>query len=283
MNETIYTINGVNICTESFGNPKDPVVLLIMGAMASMIWWDEEFCKRLADNGRYVIRFDNRDVGRSTTYEPGNPSYLVDDMVGDVVGVLDAKGIEHAHLVGMSLGGMLAEVTALRNPSRVLSLTLMMTSIFGPNEGLPGIDPQILAYHAQGGNVNWHDKQATAEYLAEGWRLLAGSKHPFDKSRALKLATGEVLRANNLTSMFNHALLKGGEIYYDRMNEIKVPTLVIHGTEDPVLPFEHGLALVNTIPHAALLSLEGTGHEIPFAEWDVIIAAIVKHTSTSIS
>jgi pimeloyl-ACP methyl ester carboxylesterase len=282
MSETINNINGIEVCSESFGNPKDPAVLLIMGAMASMIWWDEEFCRQLADKGRYVIRFDNRDVGRSTAYEPGKPLYSIDDMVADAVGVLDVKGIEHAHLVGMSLGGMIAELIALRNPPRVLTLTLMMSSIFGPyNDDLPPIDQKILDYHASGGNVNWKDEQTAANYMAEGWRLLAGSKHHFDKKRALKLATSEAQRANNLTSMFNHALLKGGDSYYGRVQEIDAPTLVIHGTEDPVLPYEHGIALTNEIPNATLLSLEGTGHEIPYGEWDVIIQAIVNHTSVS--
>ncbi|NHN30526.1 alpha/beta fold hydrolase [Paenibacillus agricola] len=281
MNEKINAINGIEVCSETFGNAKDPAVLLIMGAMASMIWWDAEFCQRLADYGRYVIRFDNRDVGRTTSYVPGKPLYDIEDMVADTVGVLDANGIKQAHLVGMSLGGMLAQLAALRNPERVVSLTLMMSSIFGPNEGLPQIDPKILDYHALGGNVNWADKSIAADYMAEGWRLLAGSKHPFDKQQALKLATAEAQRANNLLSMFNHALLGGGESYVGRIKDIDVPTLVIHGTEDPVLPYEHGIALENEIPKAALITLEGTGHEIPKAEWEGIIVAIVKHTSRS--
>lgn len=278
MSEKIIETNGVELCTESFGNPADPAILLIMGASASMLWWDEEFCQRIADRGQFVIRYDNRDVGRSVAYELGKPQYTVEDMADDAVGVLDAYGISQAHVVGMSLGGMITQIVALRHPKRVLTLTLMMTSIFGsPNPDLPSMDARILAYHAKAPTVNWFDEQSVANYMVRGWRLLAGSKHPFDEKRAYKLATGEVKRAKNLLSMFNHALLKGDSSYDGRLIEIPVSALVIHGTEDPALPYEHGVALTNAIPGASLLTLEGTGHEIHYADWDSIINAILNH------
>lgn len=120
MSEQIIKMDGIAICTESFGKQTDPPILLIMGATASMICWEDEFCQRLADNGRYVIRYDNRDVGRSVTYAPGKPEYTLEDLADDGVGVLDAFGIERAHIVGMSMGGMLAQIIALRHPERVL-------------------------------------------------------------------------------------------------------------------------------------------------------------------
>ncbi|QGQ93819.1 alpha/beta hydrolase [Paenibacillus psychroresistens] len=281
MSEQILNINGIEICAESFGKANDPTILLIMGAMCSMVYWDEEFCQRLADTGRYVIRFDNRDVGRSTTYESGTSHYSVADMADDAVGVLDAYHIERAHIVGMSLGGMIAQVIASRNPHRVLTLTLQASSIFGDDDidrGLPPMDERILAYHATGATLNWKDEEAVARYLVAGSALLCGSKHTFDEKRAYKQVRQEIKRANNLLSMFNHAQLKGDANYEGKLPGISIPTLVIHGTEDTILPYEHGLALAAEIPNAALLTLEGTGHENHSDDWDQIIEAITKHT-----
>src|ERR671931_832466 len=120
--------NGVELCTQPFGDPEDPPILLLMGTGASMLWWDAEFCRRLAEGGRFVIRYDHRDTGRSVTYEPGSPGYTGSDLVADAVGVLDAYGIPAAHVVGVSAGGALAQRLALDCPDRVLSLVLVSTS-----------------------------------------------------------------------------------------------------------------------------------------------------------
>ncbi|MFJ8243185.1 alpha/beta fold hydrolase [Bacillus tropicus] len=282
MTEKIIKINEIDICTESFGNPANSTVLLIMGAMCSMVYWDEEFCQQLADTGRYVIRYDNRDVGRSTTYKPGSSHYTVVDMADDAIGVLDAYHIDEAHIVGMSLGGMIAQIVALRNPQRVLSITLIASGIFGSednNRNLPPIDEKILAYHANATKLNWSDEESVANYLVAGSALLCGSKHKFDEKRVYKQVEKEIKRANNLLSMFNHSLLKGDDSYEGKLKGINIPTLVIHGTEDTVLPYEHALALVNEISHALLLTLEGSGHEIHCDDWDHIINAILNHTS----
>ncbi|GAV10785.1 alpha/beta fold hydrolase [Paenibacillus sp. NAIST15-1] len=282
MSEKIRKINGIEICTESFGNPTHPPVLLIMGAMCSMVYWDDEFCQGLADSGRYVIRFDNRDVGRTTTYPPGRSQYSVVDMADDAVGVLDSYGIDRAHLVGLSLGGMIAQIIAVKYPQRVLSMTLIASSIFGSDDndrGLPPLDEKILAYHADGAALDWSDEEAVAKYLVKGSSLLCGSKHDFDENRVNKQVMREIKRANNLLSMFNHALLTGDDAYEGKLKEIIVPALVIHGTDDTILPLEHGVALAEEIPNASLLTLDGTGHEIHFDDWDTIIQAISNHTS----
>lgn len=283
MNEKMTRINGINICTESFGNPTNPAILLINGATNSMVYWDEEFCQRLADEGRYVIRFDNRDVGRSTTYEPGTTNnYTVVDMANDALGVLDAYHIKQAHLVGMSLGGMISQVIAYHNPERILSMTTISSSLFGADENdrdLPGMDPSLFEFYAKGATVDWSNQEAVIDHLVEGAKILCGSNHLFDEERARKLTTQDVQRANNLLSMFNHATLTGNDFYEDKIKDIQVPTLVIHGTEDTILPYEHGLALVNELPNSTLLTLEGSGHEIHFDDWDTIINAIVAHTS----
>lgn len=283
MNEKILQINGINICTECFGNSEHPAILLINGAMNSMVYWDEAFCNRLAHTGRYVIRYDNRDVGRSTTYEPGTSNYTVINMANDAIGVLDAYHIDKAHLVGMSLGGMIAQVVAYNHPNRVMSMTTIASSLFGADENdrnLPSIDESLFAYHAKGASLDWSDTDAVIEYLLEGSKILCGSRNPFDEVRGRQLVTEDVRRANNLLSMFNHATLAGDDFYEDKIKEISVPTLAIHGTEDKILPYEHGLALTNELSNATLLTLEGGGHEIHSNDWDIIIPAIVKHTSS---
>lgn len=276
MSEQIVKINNVDICTECFGNRKDPAVLLIMGAMSSLDWWDEDFCLHLADQGRFVIRYDHRDLGRSTVYEPGTSNYTITDMADDAAGVLDAYSIEQAHIAGMSLGGMIGQILALRYPERTLTLTLIASSVFGTEaEKLPPMDQSILDHHAKNASIDWCDREAVIAYLADGWKTLAGSK-PYEQARMYKLAAKEYDRAKQLPSRFNHAMLQGGDEYFDRMNEIDVPVLIIHGTEDPALPYEHGLALAKAIPHAELVALDGSGHEIHCEDWDQIIHSIIK-------
>lgn len=273
--EKILKINGVDICAESFGDRNDPAALLIMGAMASMIWWDEEFCKRLAERGRYVIRYDNRDVGRSTAYEPGTINYDIADMAEDAVGVLAALGIERAHFIGMSLGGMISQIVALKYPEKVLSLSFIASGGLFSDPELPSINQNVLDYHSKGSGIDWSDRSETVEFMVGGWRLLSGSGRKFIDGEARKLAETEFDRANNLQSMFNHAQLKGGEEYTDRMNEIKSPTLIIHGTDDPVLPYQHALALKKAIRNSRLVTLDGVGHEIHRDDWDRIVEELI--------
>ncbi|MEK3723077.1 alpha/beta fold hydrolase [Paenibacillus sp. FSL H8-0034] len=280
MSEQLIRVNGIDICAESFGDSHNPAVLLIMGAMCSMVYWDDEFCQQLAETGRYVIRYDNRDVGRSTVYAPGSSNYTVADMAEDAVGLLDAYHIEQAHLVGMSLGGMIAQVMAIRYPHKVHTLTLIASSIFESDNKreLPPMDERILAYHANGASLDWSDEDRVADYLVAGSSLLCGPKHKFEEKRAYKQVRKEIKRARNLLSMFNHALLQDDASFEGKLQSIEAPALVIHGTADTVLPLEHGLALANELPHASLLSLEGTGHEIHPDDWERIINAIKNHT-----
>jgi len=280
MNEEIIKIDNVKICTESFGNPKNPAVLLIMGAMSSLDWWDEDFCLRLAEQERFVIRYDHRDLGRSTTYPPGTSNYTITDMADDAIGVLDAYSIEKAHIVGMSLGGMIGQILALKYPERIDSLTLIASSVFGTEaEKLPPMDQRILDYHTKSTSIDWSNQEATVHYLAGGWKTLSGTK-PYEEERMYKLAEREAARSKQLASRFNHALLQGGGQYYDRLSEINIPTLIIHGTKDPALPYEHGLALAKAIPHAKLIALEGTGHEVHSEDWAQIIESIVGISKT---
>ena len=142
MTEKMVVSGDAELCTEAFGEPVHPAVLMIMGAMASMLWWPAELCAGLARSGRFVIRYDNRDTGRSTSYEPGKPPYTSDDLVDDAVAVLDGYGIERAHIVGMSMGGALAQVVALKHPARVATLTAISTTKLDSDPDLPGADPE---------------------------------------------------------------------------------------------------------------------------------------------
>jgi pimeloyl-ACP methyl ester carboxylesterase len=271
--------NGVRLFSESFGTPDDPPVLLIMGAMSSAVWWAEDFCCQLAARGRYVIRYDHRDSGRSTSYEPGHIHYSVEDLADDAFYVLDGYGLQSAHLVGMSLGGFLAQLMALKHPQRVKSLTLIASEPLADSDPtIPGIDPSVLEYHVKASELDWANREAVIEYQIGAWRLMSGSAHPFDESAIRELAGADFDRTPNLITTFNHALLQGGEKWCNRLHEIAVPTLVIHGTEDCVLPYAHGLALQAEIQDAVLLPLPGTGHELHRNDWAVILGAIEKHT-----
>jgi pimeloyl-ACP methyl ester carboxylesterase len=277
MKEQLLNMNGVEICTQSFGNPANPALLLIMGAQASMVWWEEEFCQRLADAGRYVIRYDNRDVGRSTVYELGQPGYTFEDMADDAVGILDAYRIKQAHIVGMSMGGMLTQILALRHPGRVLTVSLIATSNFAPD--LPPMEEKVINFFSNSEATDWSNDDEVIEFTVAKWRVLAGSKHPLDEERVYHLAQKEVERSNNMASLNNHAVVTGDFSYLTRTADIDAPALIIHGTEDPIIPYEHGIALANTIPNGVLLTLEGSGHEIHYREWDTVIDAIINHTS----
>ncbi len=279
MSEQLVTIDGIELCTDSFGDRANPAILLIMGAQSSMIWWDEEFCRRLADEGRLVIRYDNRDVGRSTTCEPGQPNYTFEDMVDDAVRVLDAYQIRQAHIVGMSMGGMLTQMIALRYPERVLTVTLLSTSNFAPH--LPPMEDKVMEFFSNMGTVDWANEQSVVGFAVGRSRVLAGSKRLFDDNKVSIAAKREFTRSINPASMVNHALLSGGESYLARTGEIDVPALIIHGTEDPIIPYVHGKNLADEIPVSELLALEGAGQELHSDDWDMVIHSIVKHTSST--
>jgi pimeloyl-ACP methyl ester carboxylesterase len=273
-------VNGVGLCIETFGGEGDPAVLLIMGAAASMLLWEDEFCERLAAGGRFVIRYDQRDTGRSVTYAPGAPEYTGDDLVADAAGVLDGLGVGRAHVVGMSMGGGIAQILALDYPDRLSSLTLISTSPgFGPD--LPGMSDELRAHFAEPPpQPDWSDRDAVIGYLVEDERVYAARSRPFDEAGRRELAGRNFDRSIDLAaSMTNHFLLDGGESWRERLGEIRVPTLVLHGTEDPLFAIEHGRALASEIPGARLITLEQTGHELPPATWDVVVPAILEHTS----
>jgi pimeloyl-ACP methyl ester carboxylesterase len=271
--------NGVDLCTEPFGDPADPPILLVMGTGGSMLWWEEGYCRKLAEEGRLVIRYDHRDTGRSVTYEPGHPGYTAADLVGDAAGVLDAYEIPAAHVVGVSAGGALAQLFALDFADRVLSLVLMSTSPALPGDrGLPPCTERYARFAATVG-VDWSDDISVIEYLVDYSRALAGGQRPFDETAVRTLARRDVARARNIAAAQNHDAIPDGNRSRAPLSSITAPTLVIHGTADPMFPLEHGEALAEEIPGARLLTLERAGHGVDRADWDTIVSAIVKHTA----
>ena len=275
----IEPVGTIRLCVDAFGDPDDPAVLLVAGMGSPMDWWEPAFCERLAAGRRYVIRYDQRDTGRSTTCAPGTPDYTFADLVGDVVGLLDALGIERAHVVGISMGGAVAQHVALRFPDRVASLTLLSTTA--------AVDrpPDAPALPPMGSGLV--DEPPTPEGTVAGdvvEDLVADQRrmvpHGFDEGRTRAVATAIVARSIDVRAGGNHALLDDGQPTLGTTADIAVRTLVIHGSQDPLITVEHGAALAREIPDATLLVIEGMGHEVPPpSSWEVVVPALLRHTS----
>ncbi len=256
----------------TFGQAGDPAVLLIAGSSSSMDWWEPEFCAQLADGGRYVIRYDHRDTGEAPSYPPGEPGYTGDDLVTDALAVLDKLDIAAAHVVGISMGGALAQILALDHPERVLSLTAISTSAVAGDDDLPGMTPEtVAAFGELAEPADWTDDAAVVEYMVDSQRIM--SAKPFDEEETRHIARIAVARTrNNESSQRNHHATTGGSgPWRHRLGEIKVPTLVLHGDEDPLFPLPPGEALAREIPGARLAVLPHTGHEFPRRNWPQVL------------
>ena len=277
----VLRVNGVDLCLQEFGEPGDPAVLLIAGAASSMDWWDTAFCERLAAGGRRVVRYDLRDTGESITYPPGEPGYTIDDLVLDVAALVEALQLAPVHLAGISMGGGLAQQFAIRFPGSLASLTLFSTS---PGQGpdLPGMSPELAAYFsATMASPDWDDEAAVAQNVLDFEQALSGSI-PVDEDRVRGIQREIFERSVSLASAENHWQIAGGSggEPRERLAEITVPTLVVHGTEDPLIPIAHGEALAREIPGARLLRIEGMGHQNPPPPtWEKIVPALLAHTS----
>jgi pimeloyl-ACP methyl ester carboxylesterase len=276
--------NGVDLCVETFGDASSPALLLVAGGAMAMDWWEDGFCERLAAGRRHVIRYDHRDTGESISYPPGAPGYTGADLVADVVGLLDALEIERAHFAGMSMGGGIAQDAALVHPERVASLTLMSTSPAVSDASRPSLPPPSarLAEHFAGPPPlpDWSDREAVIDYVVADQLAYVGSI-PVDEAELRTLVARIVDRTASVeASMANHPPPDEGEPVRGRLDEVRMPTLVIHGTEDPLFPIEHGEQLAAEIPGARLLRLDGMGHQVPpRPHWDRVVAAILEHTA----
>jgi pimeloyl-ACP methyl ester carboxylesterase len=248
-----------------------------------MVWWEDGWCGLLAEGGRFVVRYDHRDTGRSTSSPAGRPSYGAWDLATDPLRILDALHVPAAHLVGLSMGGGLAQLVAVTRPERVHTLTLLSTSPAGPHDGppLPGPAPQVLAtFSSPDPEPDWTDREAVLRYRVEAERPFAGSLG-FDEPPVRRLAAREVDRTSNMAaSMTNHFLLEDAWPADADLGQIAAPTLVLHGTADPLFPLEHGQALTRLISGAQLVELPGVGHQQPPPQrWDLAVPAVLSHTA----
>ena len=263
MNETMIPSGVVDLCVETFGEPADPAVLLIAGGASAMDWWADEFCRRLAAGGRFVIRYDHRDTGRSTSFPAGAPRYSLVDMADDALGLLDSLEIGRAHLVGLSLGGALALRIAISRPEAVRSLTLISTSLGPPQPG-PG-------------EIDWSDRAAAVEGMVAYVRDYGGL-FTAEEPQVRRLAERVFDRTNDMVaSQTNHWIVDGGPPVRDLLDTIGVPTVVMHGTQDPLIPMAEAESLAEAIPGAQLVWMEGIGHEFPpAAVWRLVIDQILR-------
>ena len=289
MSQGIAEVNDINIWWEDFGDSSNPTVLLIMGANANAMQWTLEFINPLVEAGFHVIRFDNRDVGKSTwvTTEPSfvmqegqmvssEVSYNLEDMAQDAVSLLEHLGVEKAHIVGASMGGMITQVIGLDHPHKALSLTPIMST---PGAGLEDENLSPPTESLMQGMMKSMEHNMKGEYL-EGlvcvYRELIGSRYPFDEEKFREGA--KVIMDHGHNPFPGHgAAVSSSPHRKDRLKEISLPTLVIHGTEDAILPFDHGQALADGIANAKLMVLEGVGHEIPEQMTEEITSRMIEH------
>jgi pimeloyl-ACP methyl ester carboxylesterase len=291
MSEKMITSNGIEICTETFGNPNDVPILLVMGAASSMLMWREEFIDKLVDGGRFVIRYDNRDTGKSSCFDFEQKPYTLSDMAADAVGVLDAYDIKSVHAVGASLGGCIVQHLALDHHARVRTITPIMSSsdpaaalpAVGGDAGdttLPPPTDEWVSAVAELAGLDPDDISAAIKLKIRMLGMLHGSAYPFPEAQTQELVEAEVARARDYPKANNHVLtFAATPSWVDRLQGLDVPTLVIHGTEDIILPYPHAKALAGVIAGAKLLTLEGVGHSMPEEEWGRITRAILEHTS----
>jgi pimeloyl-ACP methyl ester carboxylesterase len=277
--------NGIDIEYDEFGDPKDTPLLLVTGLGAQMISWDDAFCELLAARGFRVIRFDNRDSGLSTRMEAAgppdmasalngdpHPAYMLDDMAADAAGLLDALGIEAAHIVGASMGGFISQLIAINHPARALSLTSIMS---GPSrlEGVPPTPEGTALLFAKPPST----REESVEMAIAGRRLLVGSGDPFDEAFERAKATRAVQRAYYPVGTGRQLLaILAAQPRLGRLQRVRVPTLVIHGQDDILVPIENGRMVAAAVPGARMLELEGMGHDIPKRVWPQVIDAIVE-------
>jgi pimeloyl-ACP methyl ester carboxylesterase len=280
MAQTIVAVEGVPLCVESFGRAGDPTIVLVMGQAGSMLWWDERFCRLLASGGRRVVRYDARDTGRSVAYPPGRPPYGPEDLAVDALRAGAAVGARRVHLVGVSMGGALAQVAALAAPERVASLSLLMTASVGPwRRDLPGMSERYAAFLATLA-PDWTNPQSVAETIVADCRELAGER-PFDEAATRRLVARDHARATSVASLQNHAAIASGPQAPLDPGRITAPTLVVGGTADPMFGVAHAAALAAEIRGARLVVLDGAGHLLLEPDWPLVAAAILLQTAGS--
>ncbi|GGF41855.1 hypothetical protein GCM10011519_14570 [Marmoricola endophyticus] len=279
--EQYLDVDGARLCWQSYGDSADPCLLLVGGAACAMDWWDDDLCRILADRARRVVRYDHRDTGRSSCDPPGAPTYDGGALDADCVALARHLGPSPVHLVGLSMGGGIAQTVALRHPELVATLTLASTSpVGGVDAELPGPLPAVAAtFEAEPSETDWSDPGAVAERLVEAERPFAGTLG-FDEERVRRTAARVAQRSAIPASAENHWLVLGSGDGDDLdVTRIQAPTLVVHGGADPLFPRAHGEALAAAIPGASLVVLDGVGHEYPPPRtWARFADVLLAHT-----
>ncbi|WP_410613894.1 alpha/beta fold hydrolase [Amycolatopsis sp. lyj-109] len=282
MTEQTVRVNGIELCHETFGAPGSRPLLLIMGLAAPMIWWDEEFCETLAAQGFRVIRFDNRDAGRSArmrgranlaqAYLLRSAPYSLADMADDAAGLLDALGIPAAHVAGASMGGMIAQTLAFRHPARVRSLTSIMSSTGGRLVGRPS--PRAMSMLLA---TPPSTRAQYVETMLRTFRLISSPGYPFDEKRMRDRAERTYDRGVHPGGAIRQlAAIMADRDRTPRLRKVRTPTLVVHGARDPLVHVSGGRATARAIPGADLDVIPGMGHDLPRPVWPRVIAGITR-------
>jgi pimeloyl-ACP methyl ester carboxylesterase len=287
MAEEMATIGDVEICFERFGDPQDPALLLVMGLGTQMVGWPDGFCEALVARGFHVIRYDNRDIGRSTHLRQHRPpslkqlllrdksaaKYSLADMADDGVGLLDHLGIERAHVAGASMGGMIAQTMAARHPDRVLSLASIMSNTGHRWKGTPGLRvyPIFMRRPARG-------REAAIEATVATFRLIGSPGFPLDEDELRRTAQLSYERGYDPAGTGRQlaAILAAGDRTRE-LGSITAPTVVIHGTRDRMVRPSGGRATAAAIPGAQLVTIEGMGHDLPHGAWEQMVDAIAAN------
>jgi pimeloyl-ACP methyl ester carboxylesterase len=286
MAEQFCRVGDIDICYETFGEPENPAILLIMGLGTQMLAWHEDFCTQLADRGYYVIRHDNRDIGRSTRLDgaptptllqlarrdPRGAAYTLADMAGDSVGVLDHLGIERAHVVGASMGGMIAQTIAIRYPHRTLSLVSIMSNTGGFWRGQPALTMYAVLLRPAP-----TDRSEFIQRAVDTFAKIGGSGFEPNIEDLHDIASRSYDRGHNPEGSSRQL----GAIVADRdrsreLAKLRIPVTVIHGADDKLVRKSGGRATARAVPQAELVEIPGMGHGLPRGAWRAIIDAIVK-------
>lgn len=291
MNGTDHTTNhapldGVTIAYETFGEETNPTVLLVAGLGAQLISWDDDLCRLLADCGWHVVRYDNRDVGLSTHLSHLGPADLVAvssgrasaapyglaDLAGDAVGLLDHLNVRRAHVVGVSMGGMIAQTMAIEFPQRLASLVSIMSTT-GPAVAPPTPEAAAVLTPPAVHNVEEAKDQSVAAA-----RITGSPGHPFDEDRIRRRAAAAYERSFDPAGVGRQlAAILAAEDRAVRLGEIDVPTLVIHGADDALVPVTGGKATASAISGARLEIIEGMGHDVPVGLFDRVVRLVDAH------
>ncbi|GGL07765.1 alpha/beta fold hydrolase [Mangrovihabitans endophyticus] len=283
MHDTMFPVPGAELCARTWGERSDPAILLIAGSARSMDWWDDEFCRRLAAGGRFVIAYDQRDTGRSTSFPAGAPPYTLRDLVADVTGLLDALRIGVVHLAGIFSGAGLALRVALAHPARVRSLTLMCAASATPGTRIgPGPPPAVAGRADAGatpGEIDWSDRGAVVDHLVRETQR-AGGPFTADEPQLRRLAERVFDRTRDMRACHrNHRIVVATPPSADLLAAVAAPTLVLHGTLDTMTDMARARELASGMPHARLVAMEGVGHEFPPpAVWSPVVAEILAST-----